>query len=304
MYGAALDRGPRGQVGAGLGQTTSTGTFGIIPPTLDVTTTGQEETVDGVRMIFQMAPGSEAPAEMHVYFPQRRALCMAENATHVLHNILTIRGAQVRDAHAWAGYLTEAIDLFGERPGAGLRLPPLADLGPRAGGGVPGAAAGPLRLPARPDPAPAQPGPDRRGDRRGDGAAAGAGGRLARARLLRLGQPQRQGDLPALHGLVRRQPRPPVAAPAGGGRPPLRRVHGRRGRRRRQGAGVLRRRGLPLGGRGAQPRRVRRAGPRRGPRAAGRHLRAARLRRGERHLALRLPLRRRRAAVTAASGHP
>ncbi|HEY6747233.1 MAG TPA: alkyl sulfatase dimerization domain-containing protein [Mycobacteriales bacterium] len=113
MYGAALPRSPQGQVGAGLGQTTSTGSFGIIPPTLDVTTTGQEEVVDGVRMIFQMAPGSEAPAEMHVYFPQRRALCMAENATHVLHNILTIRGAQVRDAHAWAGYLTEAIDLFG-----------------------------------------------------------------------------------------------------------------------------------------------------------------------------------------------
>ena len=113
MYGAALPRGPRGQVGAGLGQTTSTGTFGLIPPTLDVTTTGQEETVDGVRMVFQMAPGSEAPAEMHVYFPQRRALCMAENATHVQHNILTLRGAQVRDTHAWAGYLTEAMDLFG-----------------------------------------------------------------------------------------------------------------------------------------------------------------------------------------------
>jgi len=113
MYGAALARGPRGQVGAGLGQTTSTGTFGIIPPTLDITTTGQEETVDGVRMIFQMAPGSEAPAEMHIYFPQRRALCMAENATHVLHNILTIRGAQVRDARSWAGYLSEAIDLHG-----------------------------------------------------------------------------------------------------------------------------------------------------------------------------------------------
>ncbi len=113
MYGAALARGPQGQVGAGLGQTTSTGAFGIIAPTLDVTTTGQEEVVDGVRMVFQMAPGSEAPAEMHVHFPQRHALCMAENATHVLHNILTIRGAQVRDAHAWAGYLTEAIDLFG-----------------------------------------------------------------------------------------------------------------------------------------------------------------------------------------------
>ena len=113
MYGAALARGPRGQVGAGLGQTTSTGTLGIIPPTIDITATGQEETVDGIRMTFQMAPGSEAPAEMHVYFPQRRALCMAENATHVLHNILTIRGAEVRDAHAWAGYLSEAIDLLG-----------------------------------------------------------------------------------------------------------------------------------------------------------------------------------------------
>ncbi len=114
MYGAALARGPQGQVGAGLGQTTSTGSFGIIPPTVDITTTGQEEVVDGVRMVFQMAPGSEAPAEMHFYLPQWHALCMAENATHVLHNVLTLRGAQVRDAHAWAGYLTEAIDLFGD----------------------------------------------------------------------------------------------------------------------------------------------------------------------------------------------
>lgn len=113
MYGAALPRGPRGQVGAGLGQTTSTGTFGLIPPTLEVTETGQEEVVDGVRMVFQMAPGAEAPAEMHLYLPAHYALCTAENATHVLHNVLTIRGAQVRDAHAWAGYLTEAIDLFG-----------------------------------------------------------------------------------------------------------------------------------------------------------------------------------------------
>lgn len=113
MYGAALPRGPQGQVGAGLGQTTSTGTFGLVPPTLDVTTTGEEAVVDGVRMVFQMAPGSEAPAEMHVYFPAHRALCMAENATHVLHNILTIRGAQVRDPHAWSGYIAEAIELFG-----------------------------------------------------------------------------------------------------------------------------------------------------------------------------------------------
>jgi alkyl sulfatase BDS1-like metallo-beta-lactamase superfamily hydrolase len=114
MYGAALPRGPQGQVGAGLGQTTSTGTVGVMAPTLDISATGQEETVDGVRMVFQMAPGSEAPAEMHLYLPDFHALCMAENATHVLHNILTIRGALVRDPHAWAGYIAEAIDLFGD----------------------------------------------------------------------------------------------------------------------------------------------------------------------------------------------
>ncbi|MBB3086301.1 alkyl/aryl-sulfatase [Geodermatophilus sabuli] len=113
MYGAALDRGPRGQVGAGLGQTASTGTIGLVPPTVAITTTGQQETIDGIRMVFQMAPGAEAPAELHIYFPQHRAFCAAENATHNLHNILTLRGAVVRDPHAWAGYLTEAIDLFG-----------------------------------------------------------------------------------------------------------------------------------------------------------------------------------------------
>ncbi|HLZ36187.1 MAG TPA: alkyl sulfatase dimerization domain-containing protein [Mycobacteriales bacterium] len=113
MYGAALDRGPRGQVGAGLGQTTSSGTVTLIRPTLDIAATGQEEVVDGVRMVFQMAPGSEAPAEMHFFLPALRVLCLAENASHTLHNILTIRGALVRDAHAWAGYLTEALDLFG-----------------------------------------------------------------------------------------------------------------------------------------------------------------------------------------------
>ena len=112
MYGAALPRGPKGGVGAGLGQTTSGGTVTLINPTVTITTTGQELTVDGVRMIFQMAPGTEAPAEMHFYFPDRRALCMAENATHTLHNLLTLRGALVRDPHVWAHYLTEAIELF------------------------------------------------------------------------------------------------------------------------------------------------------------------------------------------------
>ncbi|WP_327673856.1 alkyl/aryl-sulfatase [Kitasatospora sp. NBC_00458] len=112
MYGDHLPRGPEGQVGIGLGSATSTGTITLIPPTVDITRTGQEETVDGVRIVFQLTPGTEAPAEMNFLFPELRALCLAENATHNLHNILTLRGAVVRDARIWARYLDEAIEYF------------------------------------------------------------------------------------------------------------------------------------------------------------------------------------------------
>lgn len=115
MYGAVLARGPQGQVGAGLGQTASSGEVGLIIPTLEVHTTGETHTIDGVEIEFQMAPGTEAPAEMHFYFPRFRALCMAENATHTLHNLLTLRGALVRDPNVWSSYLTEAIERFGDR---------------------------------------------------------------------------------------------------------------------------------------------------------------------------------------------
>lgn len=115
MYGTVLERGPQGQVGCGLGQTPSTGEVAIIVPTVDIRQTGETHTIDGVEIEFQMAPGTEAPAEMHFYFPRFRALCMAENATHNLHNLLTLRGALVRDPHGWAGYLTEAIDTFADR---------------------------------------------------------------------------------------------------------------------------------------------------------------------------------------------
>ncbi len=115
MFGAALDKGPAGQIGAGLGQTTSTGSLSLIPPTHDITHTGQTMTIDGVRIEFQITPGTEAPAEMNFFFPDHRALCTAENTSHVLHNILTLRGALVRDAHAWSTYLTETIGLFGDR---------------------------------------------------------------------------------------------------------------------------------------------------------------------------------------------
>ena len=115
MYGAVLDRGPQGQVGCGLGQSPSSGEVAIIVPTVDIRETGEKHTIDGVEIEFQMAPGTAAPAEMHFYFPRYRALCMAENATHNLHNLLTLRGALVRDPHGWAGYLTEAIDTFVDR---------------------------------------------------------------------------------------------------------------------------------------------------------------------------------------------
>jgi alkyl sulfatase BDS1-like metallo-beta-lactamase superfamily hydrolase len=114
MYGALLERGPGGQIGSGLGQTTSLGTITLIPPNLDIVETGQEELVDGVRMRFQLTPGTEAPAEMNIHFPDARVLCIADNAARSMHNILTPRGALVRDPRVWAHYLDEAIELFGE----------------------------------------------------------------------------------------------------------------------------------------------------------------------------------------------
>jgi alkyl sulfatase BDS1-like metallo-beta-lactamase superfamily hydrolase len=113
IYAADLPPGPAGQIGAGLGMATSNGTISLKAPTVDVTHTGQEAVIDGVRVVFQVTPGTEAPAEMNFYFPAQRALCMAENATHTLHQILTLRGAEVRDARAWSRYLGEAVRLFG-----------------------------------------------------------------------------------------------------------------------------------------------------------------------------------------------
>jgi alkyl sulfatase BDS1-like metallo-beta-lactamase superfamily hydrolase len=112
--GTSLPISATGTLGMGLGTGSSAGTVGLIAPTLDITRTGQEETLDGVRIVFQITPATEAPAEMNFHFPDRRALCMAENATHNLHNILTQRGAEVRDARGWSRYLAEAIELFAD----------------------------------------------------------------------------------------------------------------------------------------------------------------------------------------------
>lgn len=115
MYGNLLPQDPKGQVGAGLGQTTSSGAVSLIDPTDYITHTGQIMTVDGLEIEFQLTPDTEAPAEMNFLFPKYRALCMAENCTHNMHNLYTLRGAQVRDAKAWAHYIDEARDLFAGR---------------------------------------------------------------------------------------------------------------------------------------------------------------------------------------------
>ncbi len=115
MFAPGLERGPRGQVDAGIGKTTSTGSITLIPPTHEISHTGQEAEIDGVPIVFQLVPDSEAPAEMNFFFKDLGVLCVAENAVHCMHNVLTPRGALVRDSLAWSKYLGEAIELFGTR---------------------------------------------------------------------------------------------------------------------------------------------------------------------------------------------
>ncbi len=115
MYGVFLPRNEEGSVGAGLGLTNPLGTITLIAPTDTIAETGQTLTVDGVEMVFQMTPGTEAPAEMNIYLPQFKAMWMAENTTNTMHNILTLRGAQVRDSLNWAKYINQTIDLYGDK---------------------------------------------------------------------------------------------------------------------------------------------------------------------------------------------
>ena len=112
MYGALLPRDARGHVDSGLGKTVSMGSVSLVPPTVSIRETGERLTLDGVEIIFQVTPDTEAPAEMNFFFPQFGALCMAENCTCQLHNLYTPRGAQVRDARAWSHYIDEAARLF------------------------------------------------------------------------------------------------------------------------------------------------------------------------------------------------
>ncbi|MGA1418859.1 MAG: alkyl/aryl-sulfatase [Ilumatobacteraceae bacterium] len=113
QFGPMLPPGPRGHVDCGLGNSVPVSPPTLLAPTEDITHTGQELTVDGVRVVFQLTPETEAPAEMNFYFPDLKALCMAENCSHTMHNLVPIRGALVRNALNWSKYLNESIQLFG-----------------------------------------------------------------------------------------------------------------------------------------------------------------------------------------------
>lgn len=114
MFGGLLPKGPAGQVDGGMGKAASTGTISYIPPTEEITKPVQHLMIDGVRFVFQQVPQTEAPVEMNFYLPDKKTLCVAEDATASLHNLLTPRGAQVRDGQAWYRSLDETIDLFGK----------------------------------------------------------------------------------------------------------------------------------------------------------------------------------------------
>lgn len=112
QYGSMLPYGEQGRLSVGIGLTAVQNGVGYIAPTFEVAEPIYETTIDGVRAIFQQTPGTESPAEMNTYFPDSKALWMAENCSGTMHNLYTLRGAEVRDANGWAHYITEAQSLF------------------------------------------------------------------------------------------------------------------------------------------------------------------------------------------------
>lgn len=115
QFGPLLPPGERGQVDAGLGKTIARGQVTLIPPTDLIVKATERRVIDGVEIEFQLAPESEAPAEMHMFFPQFGVLNMAENATRHLHNFIPLRGAVARDTRLWSRYIAEAMRLYGDR---------------------------------------------------------------------------------------------------------------------------------------------------------------------------------------------
>ena len=112
QFGTTLQPGPKGHVDSGLGKAVGRGRDGFIPPTRSISTSGEEVMIDGNSFVFQLTPGTEAPAEMNIFLPGLRALNLAENACHTLHNLCPLRGAKTRDALAWSRYLDEALQSY------------------------------------------------------------------------------------------------------------------------------------------------------------------------------------------------
>ena len=121
QYGTVLDKGEKGALSVGIGMGQSTGTVGLIAPTYEIGEDVPKLTIDGLEIEFQLTPGTEAPAEMNAYFPKYRALWMAENCTGTLHNLYTLRGAEVRDANDWAKYIIEADQRFCDKTDVGFQ---------------------------------------------------------------------------------------------------------------------------------------------------------------------------------------
>ena len=114
QYGRRIPSGPFGQVDSAIGKALAAGTTGLIAPTLVIEDSYEEHVIDGVRMVFQNTPGTEAPAEMNTWFPDQKVFWAAENITATIHNVYTLRGALVRDALQWSKQINEALYRFGQ----------------------------------------------------------------------------------------------------------------------------------------------------------------------------------------------
>ncbi|MDO8977694.1 MAG: alkyl sulfatase dimerization domain-containing protein [Afipia sp.] len=115
QFGSALPVGDRAQIDTGLGKALARGSISLIPPNDVIKQSYETRTIDGVEIEFHLVPGSEAPSEMIMYFPQFKLLNMAEDATHNMHNLYTIRGAEIRDGRLWSRYINEAIARYGDK---------------------------------------------------------------------------------------------------------------------------------------------------------------------------------------------
>lgn len=131
MYGSLLPKGEKGTVGSGLGQVNSIGEQSNAVPSVEISHTGEKLTIDGLDMEFIFAESTEAPCEIMIYFPRYKAFCTAEEMNHNLLNLLTLRGAQVRNGRNWSKAIDEAVRLYGDKVEVSFGTHPLADVGQR-----------------------------------------------------------------------------------------------------------------------------------------------------------------------------